>query len=337
MKISCIIPVYKVEEYLHQCVDSVLMQTMDDFEIILVDDGSPDNCPQICDEYATKFPDKIRVIHKQNGGPADARNAGLKQAQGDYIFFIDSDDYLVGDRLAELYSKAVEYNADILNTSYVTLNERSKELLEIPLRFESEKLLTHSDMEKEICFASSKNRITFAWRNLYKKEFLDKNSITFAAELRMIEDGPFNMQAFTLADRFVAVDIPIYCYRLRADSLQRKKYITDYDEWLYKQWKLKLKYYEDNCTPSPLFYEDIAEYTIKYILPTLLRNVYINHVEDRYQILKRIANSDMMKKSFADYDINKFKSKSLDWLMTKFIKNKKYYAAHLICEKVLYK
>lgn len=92
MKYSIIIPIYKVEKYLRQCVDSVLTQTYTDYEIILVDDGSPDSCPGICDEYAASE-NRIRVIHKPNGGLSDARNAGLDIAQGDYIIFLDSDDW----------------------------------------------------------------------------------------------------------------------------------------------------------------------------------------------------------------------------------------------------
>ena len=91
--ISIIVPVYKVETYLHHCVDSILLQTFTDFEVILVDDGSPDNCPAICDEYAMQD-ERIKVIHKENGGLSSARNAGLGIAQGEYICFIDSDDIL---------------------------------------------------------------------------------------------------------------------------------------------------------------------------------------------------------------------------------------------------
>ena len=92
MKFSVIIPIYKVEQYLRQCVDSVLAQTYTDVEIILVDDGSPDSCPAICDEYAKKD-SRIKVIHKPNGGLSDARNAGLDMAQGEYVLFLDSDDW----------------------------------------------------------------------------------------------------------------------------------------------------------------------------------------------------------------------------------------------------
>lgn len=107
MQFTVIIPVYKVEEYLERCVDSVLSQTYGDFEVILVDDGSPDRCPQICDEYAKKD-ERVRVIHKPNGGLVSARNAGIQAARGDYICYVDSDDWakenmleFIHDRLAE--------------------------------------------------------------------------------------------------------------------------------------------------------------------------------------------------------------------------------------------
>lgn len=337
MKLSYIVPVYKVEKYLEECVESILSQTMDDYEIILVDDGSPDNCPAMCDAYAEKYPEKIRVVHKQNGGLASARNAGLKVAQGDYIFFLDSDDYLSGDKVKEIYQKAVDFDADVLQTSYFTFTENTGERGVVRTSFETDKLHSHQDMERELCFASSKMRIIFVWRNLYKRVFLEKNGIVFEEKLRMIEDGPFNMQVYSTAERFVAVDIPVLCYRIREDSLQRQKYVPDYDKWLYMQWSLKLKHYSENCTPSQIFYEDIAEYTVKSIFPMLLANVYRNRPEESYEVLKRLGNSEMMRKSFADYDINKFRSKSLDWLMTWFAKRKLYTFAHLICKFVLYK
>lgn len=337
MKLSYIVPVYKVEKYLEECIESILSQSMDDYEIILVDDGSPDACPEICDRYAEKYPEKIRVVHKENSGPANTRNVGLSMAKGDYIFFIDSDDFLKEDRVKELYEKAVEYDADVLQTSYYALDESSGKENFVKASFETNKLLTHADMEKELCYASSERRIVFAWRNLFKREFLLKNNIVFEEKLRMVEEVPFNLEALVKAERFVAVDIPVLCYRVRNDSLQRQKYVPDYDKWLYSQWSLKLKYYSENCTPSQVFYEDIGEYTVKAILPLLLGNVYRNKPEESYMVLKRLGNSEMMRRSFADYDINKFKSKSVDWLMTWFVKNKLYLFAHIICKFILYK
>ena len=95
MKVSFILPVYKVEKYLSECVESILAQTYSDFEILLVDDGSPDNCPALCDEWA-RVDNRIKALHKPNGGLSDARNYGLDHAQGDYVIFVDSDDFWVG-------------------------------------------------------------------------------------------------------------------------------------------------------------------------------------------------------------------------------------------------
>ena len=319
MKLSYIVPVYKVEKYLNECVDSILAQTMDDYEVILVNDGSPDNCPAMCVGYEVRYPDRIRVVHKKNGGLASARNAGLRVAKGDYIFFVDSDDYLKEDRVKELYDAAVSFDADVLQTSYHVLNEENGEESIVRTSFETDRLLTHSDMERELCYVSSKMRITYVWRNLYKRKFLKENKITFEDDLLMVEDGPFNMEAYSKAERFVAVDIPTLCYRLRKGSLQRQRYVPDYDKWIYWNWSLKIRHYAENCTESKEFYEDIGEYTIRSILHMLLTNVYRNKPDESYKVLKRIGNSEMMRKSFADYDINKFKSKSLDWLMTKYI------------------
>jgi glycosyltransferase involved in cell wall biosynthesis len=337
MKLSYIIPVYKVENYLSQCVDSILEQSMDNYEIILVDDGSPDNCPEICDEYKRKYPDIVKVIHKKNGGLANARNAGMKIASGEYIFFFDSDDYLISNNVKTLYEEAVEHNADVLHTSYISINERNGETLKSKLPLINGKVYSHDEMGKEICFASSKALMTFVWRNLYRRQFLIDNGIRFEDSLRMVEDSPFNFLAFGAAERFLAVDIPVYCYRIRQDSLQRQKYVADYDIIIEKQWKLKLKYYQQFFEPSEVFYRDIGEYTVKAILPLLLRNVYINNIRERFSLLKRIAKSEMMLKSFQDYDINEFKSKSLDWIMTYLIKHKLYFLAHLVCEFFLFK
>lgn len=115
MFFSVVIPVYKAEKYLHQCIDSVLMQDFDDYELILVDDGSPDRCPEICDEYAAKD-SRVAVIHKTNGGAGDARNAGILKAQGEYLCFLDSDDYWLGtDMLSQIAEKARCGNPDIIN------------------------------------------------------------------------------------------------------------------------------------------------------------------------------------------------------------------------------
>lgn len=121
--ISIIIPVYKVEKYLRKCVDSVINQTYKNLEIILVDDGSPDNCPQICDEYASKDK-RIKVIHKPNGGVSSARNAGLDIAKGEFIQFVDSDDYIGENLTFDLYSSIMQFNTDIAISGLTIIRDK---------------------------------------------------------------------------------------------------------------------------------------------------------------------------------------------------------------------
>ena len=120
--ISVIVPVYKVEQYLDKCVQSILAQTYKQFEVILVDDGSPDSCPQICDRYAKKDK-RVRVLHKDNGGLSDARNEGTKIAEGDYVTYVDSDDYISKDYLATLSELLKKYKADIAVTGIEVFDE----------------------------------------------------------------------------------------------------------------------------------------------------------------------------------------------------------------------
>lgn len=114
MKLSIIVPVYKVEEYLGECVDSLLSQTIDDYEVILVDDGSPDNSGKIADEYAAANPDMIRVLHIDNGGQGRARNFALDIAKGDFVGFVDSDDWVTHDMYEKMYTRAAETGADVV-------------------------------------------------------------------------------------------------------------------------------------------------------------------------------------------------------------------------------
>ena len=121
-EISVIVPVYKVERYLKKCVDSILAQSFTDFELWLVDDGSPDNCGTICDEYAEKDP-RIHVIHKENGGLSDARNVALDRIQSKYVFFVDSDDWITSDALEIMHSAAARTNAKVVTGNMVFVYE----------------------------------------------------------------------------------------------------------------------------------------------------------------------------------------------------------------------
>lgn len=162
--ISVIVPVFKVENYLNRCVDSILNQTYTNFELILVDDGSPDRCGQICDDYANKD-SRVKVIHKENGGLSDARNAGIDIAVGEYYTFVDSDDWAHTDYLSILYYLLKDTSADISVCSYIrTDNEKVKCDLNNTQIYE----LTNLEALEFLCNSFYRQMVT-AWGKLYHK------------------------------------------------------------------------------------------------------------------------------------------------------------------------
>src|SRR4051812_16630530 len=116
-KVSIVVPIYKVEKYLNRCVDSILKQAYENLEVILVDDGSPDNCGKIADQYAS-IDKRVKVIHKKNGGLSDARNAGMKYVTGHFTLFVDSDDWLDRDMVQEMVNKSEQYKAEIVQSAF---------------------------------------------------------------------------------------------------------------------------------------------------------------------------------------------------------------------------
>ena len=231
MKVSVVIPVYNVEEYLRRCVDSVLAQTLSDLEIILVDDGSPDHSPAICDEYA-QADARIRVIHKTNGGLASARNAGMRMAQGAYLFFLDSDDWLEPDGLEKLCAVAEQYPVDFvryraIRTGWPGLEEH------VPCRFEEVRELSEGlyDEARIVCEVYPRllatrqltmGAIVGAWGSLYNRSFLTENRLWFDESVLFSEDLIFSAKVVRAAKRFYFVDTPgVYHYFYNPKSISK--------------------------------------------------------------------------------------------------------------------
>lgn len=170
-KISIIVPVYKVEQYIDDCIKSILSQTLKDFELILVNDGSPDKCGLICDMYSKKD-SRVRVIHKNNEGLSAARNSGIEVAKGEYLAFVDSDDYISKYMYEKLYNTAVENKSDIVICNYESVHYTHK------LNYE---LLEHVDKVENMSNIQALNKLyetngvayIVAWNKLYKKELFD--------------------------------------------------------------------------------------------------------------------------------------------------------------------
>lgn len=206
---SIIIPVYKVEKYLEQCVESVIAQTFSEFEIILVDDGSPDQSPQICDGYA-KRDKRVKVIHKKNGGASEARNEGLNCAIGQYIIFLDSDDYWnTNDALRKVYDIIDETDTDIVifrNIKYYQMVDKYSENIRLRIEKAFDKKLSIMEMmKKNVYIASSCDKVV-------RRKFIEENKMRFVMG-QVCEDIEWCIKLLLFNPSIEVLDEDIYVYR----------------------------------------------------------------------------------------------------------------------------
>lgn len=225
MKLSIIVPIYKVEQYLCKCVDSLINQDLPSmvYEIILVDDGSPDRCGEICDEYAASH-SNIKVIHRENGGLSAARNSGLDMAQGQYVQFVDSDDYLEPNVLGKLVRKMEEDRLDILRFNYQNVNEK----YEVFEPYKVNKVFV--DYKDEVC-----GGMTFLTERLgygcYVWQFLIRRDILHDCRFKegiYFEDTEWTPRLLMKSSRVTSTDLMVYNYLMREGSItqsvdERKK------------------------------------------------------------------------------------------------------------------
>lgn len=217
MKISFVIPVYKVEAYLNQCVDSILNQSYRDIEVILVDDGSPDDCPQICDAYAERD-SRVKVIHKQNGGLSDARNVGLKVAIGDYVLFVDSDDFWNDDsclaKLVSEFKRTPDCDFIGFNCSYYIPSKRKKIKW---VRYDALLSLETASLDCVKYLVKSGTFPMSACLKIIKRQFLLDNELFFKKGVYS-EDIPWFIELLQKSSLCRFVNEYIYCYRKEESS-----------------------------------------------------------------------------------------------------------------------
>ena len=247
--ISIVVPIYKVEAYLNRCVESIVNQTYQKLEIILVDDGSPDKCPRMCEKWAEKD-NRIRVVHKENGGLSDARNAGMRVATGDYISFIDSDDYISLEFIETLYNIAKTQTADIVECSVANCYEDGR-----VDAFEDDSLLFSLNTESALSGLIAETPFhQHVWNKLYRSSIALK--VPFAVG-KLNEDEFWTYQVFGQAKRVAKINKTMYFYLQRSGSIMgegynirrldalegkanRQRYIEDYFPNLAVQSRLDL-------------------------------------------------------------------------------------------------
>lgn len=227
--ISVIVPIYRVEKYLPACIDSILNQTFTDFELILVDDGSPDRCPEICDETA-KRDARVRVIHQANQGLSAARNAGIEAARGAWLSFVDSDDYIAPHFCEKLYQTAQRTNADCVMCSVQNVDESGK-LIDSALMRMADEVKTGREVLRKIGRDDVTPYLT-AWNKLYRRKLF--NTLRYPAG-RQNEDVFVFAELFCQVQRAACVAEPLYFYRKRIDSIMNSAVtLRNLDEmWAY--------------------------------------------------------------------------------------------------------
>lgn len=221
-KVSVVVPVYNVEKYLSRCVDSLLGQTLSDLQIILVDDESPDKCPQLCDAYALKY-SNVKVVHRKNGGLGLARNSGIDVADGEYVAFVDSDDYVDLNMMEVLYNECKSKDLDVIYSEFNTDEYPGYRV--IPHK---EHLYQDSDVENlkldfigaEPDYPSSVKYEPSACKGLYSLKLIRENNINFLSERMYIsEDVLFNLDVLNCSKRVKIVPFQFYHYCLNGGSL----------------------------------------------------------------------------------------------------------------------
>ncbi|MCQ2471694.1 MAG: glycosyltransferase [Clostridia bacterium] len=338
-EISIIIPVYKVEKYLCRCVDSILNQSYSDYEIILVDDGSPDRCPEICDEYAKKD-SRIKVIHQKNSGVSAARNKGIEASSGRYLWFIDSDDYII-DNAFDVICQFIKMDFDVLSTGKVPNVEYASEIGSIN---QKKYVLLNSDKEKELFLSKihGKNLLPYSWEKIFKASLIKDNNLKFDTALNYGEDSVFNYEALFLSDKIIFSEEIIYVYFQRDDAASKtigKNFTLDFVKVLehncVNREKIINKYssdYKKECI------EDESRFVLEKLFCIIILNrLYRSGAQKKYKLFKHIASMDFIRNCFTKFDINIMKSNSLDWCMLWAVKHRLYFAGHLICKYILFK
>ena len=290
-KITVVIPVYKVEQFLGDCLSSVLNQTHTDLEVILVDDGSPDNCPALCDEVA-KRDERVKVIHKENEGPSVARNVGKQIASGRYLFFLDSDDELCLDALESLLAIIKKQDCDVAGCGFTEKKEK------LQLGLEDEITVVNNEQAIKL-LVKDKKIYAGPWGKLFKKELFD--GIEFPAGV-IFEDYAVLPEVLARANKVGLTAKKKYYYRVIQSSLMHASFS-----------ERKLDFYPASRR---------VEQFVKENFPSLTKYVKIRRTKYTVSFLKEISASGYSDKAVIKRLVKIVRKSLLPYLFAKDIKSK---------------
>lgn len=317
--ISVIVPIYKVEEYLDKCVDSIVNQTYTNLEIILVNDGSPDNCPKMCDEWSKKD-SRIKVIHKENGGVSSARNKGLEIATGEWISFIDSDDWVEKDYIYELYNAATSNNAQISLCSYNRVVGNKIEQIMHKARVVSGNEYLISTLNPQTGFG-------FCHMKLYSASCI--KDIKFNTSLKIGEDALYNEQVSKNINRAIIINKCLYNYRINSNSVVKrfdKDYVNKFLDSMILNKEYILNNYKDKNVIQSL-YNYIAFHVMLIAVNYCFNSK--NEEKNKIRLLSKICNINIFKESIKKSNYSNLSFTRKITLFT--LKYKLYFITKVIC------
>ena len=287
--ISVIIPVYKVENYIERCIESVISQTYKNLEIILVDDGSPDRCGKICDDFAEND-ERIKVIHKENGGLSEARNCGIELATGQYLAFVDGDDFIKETMYETLYKNLISSNADISICEYVKYNEKKNKYIQKNYKNET-KIFSRKEAIRKLLL--DEEITNHAWNKLYKKKLFDN---TRYPKNMLMEDFATTYLLFEKANCVVFQDTPQYVYVQREGSILKnmdKRFLGDLEKIEEKRY-LYLIHNEKELKKE-------AEIERASYIKFFYNIVYTNNINEKIDTIKYKEYYKFYKKIYKKY------------------------------------
>ncbi|MGN0521376.1 MAG: glycosyltransferase family 2 protein [Eubacterium sp.] len=294
-KISVIVPIYKTEKYLDKCIESIVNQTYENLEIILVDDGSPDGCPRKCDEWAERD-SRIKVIHKENGGISSARNAGLDNATGDFIGFVDGDDFIENDFYEILINNLIENDADISFCSFKYYNDGSTSY-STGVEYQNNLTVLNSKALLSDFFSSCKGELVSLCNKVIKRSLFE--GLRFP-QGRIFEDWTLSPMLYSKCEKAVFMPAHKYCYIIHQGSAVRtqtvKRYCdcvsADYDHYCFFN---NLQISDYNGQISSFARSDFLK-CIKYYTPSAKNKKLLKQA---YEKCRKMSNSKIIKIMYA--------------------------------------
>lgn len=306
-KISVITPVYKVEKYLNKCIDSILAQTFTDFELFIVDDGSPDLCGEISDEYEKKD-SRVHVIHKENGGAPSARNTGIEKATGDFFYFPDSDDWIEPNYLQELYDLAIRTDAQLVISGYVMEYFENNKTQSYSVSVEEKTFLNQKEVRNHLHHYFDNMMMAVPWNKLYRADYVRENNLRFPN--MKWDDLHFNMDVIMDIDKVaISSSVGYHFFRSRRGS----ETTTVFDEILYQKRKEQFEHILKVYTYWETEDEDILATIYGYYAARLVQcvqEIAISGKGDKGKDITEILENDLTEKAFT---LGKIDSKLLNF------------------------